>query len=121
MMNIEVRTDNHIENTARMIEYVRSQLKSEFERYSERLTHIEVHFSDLNADKGGDDDKRCMIEVRPAGLHPIAVTNKAGNIDQALDGAIEKMHHSLEHTLAKVQGARHVPKPDWAALDSEAS
>lgn len=121
MMNIEVRTDNHIENTARMIDYVRTQLHSEFGRYSEKLTHIEVHFSDVNADKGGDQDKRCMIEARAAGLHPVAVTNKAGNIDHALDGAIEKLHHSLEHAFAKLHGARHVTKPEWIEIDSEAS
>lgn len=121
MMNIEVRTDNHIENTARMIDYVRSQLSSEFGRFSEKITHIEVHFSDLNGDKGGDQDKKCMIEAKASGLHAIAVTHKAGNIDHALDGAIEKLHHSLEHAFAKSHGARHVTKPEWVELDSEAS
>jgi ribosome-associated translation inhibitor RaiA len=113
MMHIEVRTDNHIEGTAKMIDYIRAQLSSEFSRYSEKLTHLEVHFSDINGDKGGDDDKRCMIEARASGLHPIAVTHKAGNIDHAFDGAIEKLHHSFEHAFAKLHGSRHVPKPAW--------
>lgn len=118
-MNIEVRTDNHIEGTARMIDYIRAQLNSEFERYSEKLTHLEVHLSDLNADKGGADDKRCVIEAHAAGLKPLAVTNKAPNVDLALDGAVEKLHHLFEHTFAKQNGHRHVPKPDWQDLAAE--
>jgi ribosome-associated translation inhibitor RaiA len=116
-MNIEVRTDNHIDGNARMIDYVRAQLNSEFSRYSERLTHIEVHFSDTNAEKGGDDDKRCAIEAKAAGFKAIAVTHKAPNLDLALDGAIEKLHHSFEHTFAKLNEHRHVSKPTWEDLD----
>jgi ribosomal subunit interface protein len=118
-MNIEVRTDNHIEGTARMIEYVRDQLKSEFSRYSERVTHIEVHFSDENAEKGGDQDKRCAIEARAAGFKPMAVTNKASSVDLALDGAIEKLHHMFEHSLDKLNEHRHETRPNWEELVPE--
>lgn len=118
-MNIEVRTDNHIESTARMIDYIRAQLTGEFERYSEKLTHLEVHLSDLNAHKGGDDDKRCVIEAHAAGLKPLAVTHKASTVDLALDGAIEKLHHSFEHAFAKQHGNRHIPKPNWEDLATE--
>ena len=112
-MNIEVRTDKHIENTAKLADYVRALLTQKFNRYSEKLTHIEVHFSDENADKGGDRDKRCAIEARAAGLKPIGVSHKAANIDIALDGAIEKLQHSFEHAFAKHDGSKHVPRPDW--------
>ena len=71
-MNIEVRTDKHIENTAKLADYVRGLLTQKFNRYSEKLTHFEVHFSDENADKGGDRDKRCAIE------HVLLVLNQLG-------------------------------------------
>ena len=119
MMNIEVRHDNHIDGNAKMIDYIRSQLDSEFERYNERVTHLEVHLSDVNNGKGTDQDKHCMIEAHAAGLKPIVVTCKAGNVDQAIDGAIEKMHHALEHQFAKHDGSRHSARPSWEEISVE--
>ncbi|MBL8320898.1 MAG: HPF/RaiA family ribosome-associated protein, partial [Acinetobacter sp.] len=47
-MNIEIRTDKNIQNSDRLIEYVRAELNQEFQRHSERITHFSVHFSDEN-------------------------------------------------------------------------
>ena len=60
-----------------------------------------MHFSDQNAEKGGDDDKRCLIEVRLKGLKPVTTSNNASNIDDALSGAIDKMVTVLDTALAK--------------------
>ncbi len=79
-MNIEIRTDKNIQGSERLISYVRAELTQEFQRYSERITHFSVHISDENGDKSGDHDKRCMIEARPAGMKPVAVTHKSAKI-----------------------------------------
>jgi ribosome-associated translation inhibitor RaiA len=100
-MNIEIRTDKNIQNSERLIGYIRAELTNEFQRHSERITHFSVHLSDENGDKGGDDDLRCMIEARLAGLKPIAVSHKAGNVDAAIHGAIERLKRSLEHVIEK--------------------
>ena len=42
-----------------------------------------------------------MIEARPAGLKPVAVTNKAANVDASIHGAIDKLKRSLEHLYEK--------------------
>ncbi|MEY2862307.1 MAG: hypothetical protein RLY58_14 [Pseudomonadota bacterium] len=112
-MKIQVRHDNHIEGSARLIEHVRERLTQDFDRQSDRITHLEVHFSDANAAKHGEHDKKCMIEARPAGFKPVAVTCKGDTVDQAFEGAIDKLHHLLEHTFAKANGARHVDSPAW--------
>ncbi len=112
-MNIEIRTDKNIQSSDRLIDYVRSELKLEFQRYSEKITHFEVHLSDTNGDKGGEEDKRCMIEARPSGLKPVAVTHKANSIDQAIHGAIDKLKRSIEHSFAKLEPVRGA-KPDWS-------
>ena len=117
-MNIEIRTDKNITNSDRLIDYVRTELKQEFQRHSEKITHFEVHLSDTNGDKGGEDDKRCMIEARLSGLKPLAVTHKADNIDQAINGAIEKLHRSIEHAYAKREPQRG-SKPDWTEAEEE--
>ncbi|TXJ09048.1 MAG: HPF/RaiA family ribosome-associated protein [Acinetobacter sp.] len=115
-MNIEIRTDKNIHGSERLIEYVRDELKLEFQRYSEKITHFEVHLSDTNGDKGGEEDKRCVIEARPSGLKPIAVTHKAANIDQAIHGAMDKLKRSMEHSFSKQEHTRGT-KPSWSEED----
>lgn len=100
-MNIEIRTDKNIKNSERLINYVREELLEKFQRYGEKITHFSVHLSDENAAKGGDDDLRCMIEARPAGLKPVAVSHKASNIDAAIHGALDRLKRSLEHLFEK--------------------
>ena len=109
-MDVQVRHGHHIEGGSRLIDHVESRIKDEFSRSTDHITHAEVHFKDLNANKGGDDDVQCMIELRPAGMKPLAVHAKAGNMDQSLEHAIDKMHHLLEHSMAKAGGKKHIDK-----------
>ena len=124
-MNIEIRTDKNIQGGERLISYVRAELTQEFQRYSERITHFSVHISDENGEKTGDHDKRCMIEARPAGMKPVAVTNKAANIDASIHGAIDKLKRSLEHLYEKKEHHRgglpeYVDVDDDVKVDDEA-
>ena len=105
-MNIELRTDNHIQNSDRLITYVREELNQEFQRHSERITHFSVHLSDENGAKGGDDDIRCMIEARPAGLKPVVVNHRGHNVYTAIHGAIDRLKRSLEHVIEKKDNVR---------------
>ena len=68
----------------------------------EHITRVEVHLSDENGKKGGSHDKRCMMEARLEGRQPIAVTHEAQTIDQAIDGAADKLKSSLDHTLGRL-------------------
>lgn len=118
-MNIEIRTDKNIQNSERLIDYVRTELSAKFQRYGEKITHFSVHLSDENAAKGGNDDLRCMIEARPAGFKPVAVAHKAGNIDASIHGAIERLKHSLEHLFEKKEQPR-TAKASFPVLEDEA-
>ena len=100
-MNIEIRTDNHIQGSERLIGYVRDEITQEFQRYSERITHFSVHIRDENGEKAGIHDTRCMIEARPAGMKPVAVTHTANKIDLSIHGAIDKLKRNLEHLYEK--------------------
>ncbi len=103
-MKIEVNTDRHIESSERLIAYCKSTLEAEFDRFSDYITRIDVHFSDENGTKGGDFDKRCLIEAKLKGLNPVTTTNHAANLDDALSGAIDKMSSVLDSTLSKLRG-----------------
>lgn len=108
-MNIEIRTDKNIQSSERLIEYVRAELSAEFQRHTEKITHFSVHLSDENGIKGGADDIRCMIEARPAGLHPVVVNHKGHNVDTAIHGAIDRLKRSLKHVFEKKDNPRGGP------------
>ena len=99
-MLIQVHTDNHVHGSANLKGDVESNLRESLARYSERLTRIEVFLSDTNAHKGGV-DKKCVLEARPAGLQPIAVSHVAEHLTEAIDGAVERLLRALEHSLGK--------------------
>ena len=123
-MQIQVNSDNHVQGSKRLEEWVRTTIESTLDRYEEDLTRVEVHLSDENGDKPGPHDLRCQLEARPKGHQPISVTHKADSLEQAIDGAAEKLEHALEHLFGKLRGkprAAIVPfsKANDALLEEE--
>lgn len=101
-MQILVNTDNHIKGREDLSSYVESVVEQALDRYTDRITRVEVHIGDVNSHKGGENDIRCMMEARVEGLRPVAVTDQAGTVDQALDGAAQKLKKSLSSTLGRL-------------------
>lgn len=101
-MLIHVRTDNHIQGREELVSEVTTAVESSLGRFAPQLTRIEVYLADENSHKTGDSDKRCTIEARLSGLPPIAATDNGGNLDQALDGALDKLAALLEHKLGRL-------------------
>ena len=100
-MQILVNTNQSIDNDERLTEHVEEVVQKRLGRFATQITRIEVHLSDANADKPGEDDTRCMLEVRISGRKPTAVTHFAGNVADAVSGASDKMQRTLERELAK--------------------
>jgi len=82
-MQIQINTDRNIEGREALAERVRSEVEDALDRYRGQISRVEVHLSDENADKSGQRDMRCMIEVRLEGRQPIAVTEEAASMAQA--------------------------------------
>ena len=116
-MQIQVHSDNHIEGSARLVEWVSASVTSKLERFDDELTRIVVHLHDDNGQKAGAQDKRCHIEARPKGLQPLSVTHKAESLEQALDGAIERLNHALSHQFGKLRQKRATPLQDDSISD----
>ncbi|WP_434680510.1 HPF/RaiA family ribosome-associated protein [Pseudomonas sp. R1-18] len=113
---MQVQVDsNHIEGSAALQEWVGSTVVDELERYTDLLTRVEIHVGDVNAQKGGAQDKRCQIEARPKGHTSISVTHNAESLDLAVAGAARKMNHALEHLVGrlspKVESTGHLTAP----------
>lgn len=101
-MHIEVRTDSR---TKADIDSVTASVETGLARFRERLTRVEVHFSDVNGPKGGT-DTRCVLEARPAGHQPVVVTSEASSSDDAVNDAVEKMSRLLTSTLDRLNETR---------------
>lgn len=102
-MQVQVRTDNHIENSVALIDHVRTEIEAALQpRFKGRLHRVEVYLQDTNSHKGGI-DTRCSIEAHLAGLPPTAVDSRAADIDQALSAALDKLIHALDHTLGRLE------------------
>ena len=105
-MQIQINTDSNIEGREELAASVKAVVESAVQRFSDRITRVEVHLSDENSRKSGQDDKRCMMEARVEGRQPTAVTHRAATLDQAVDGAAEKLKRSLESTLERLHDQR---------------
>lgn len=105
-MHIQVNTDGNIEGREALASHVRGVVEGALSRFSDRITRVEVHLSDQNSDKSGQDDKRCMMEARLEGRPPTAVTHQAASLGDAIDGAADKLKRSLESTLERLEDHR---------------
>lgn len=102
-MQIQIHTGHNIEGHGALFTQVSGVVEESLSRFSDRITQVDVHLSDQNSDKkGGDHDMRCMIEARLEGLQPLAVTNQAATVDQAVDGAADKLTRLIDSTLGRL-------------------
>lgn len=108
-MQIQVHSDNHIEGSARLVEWVSASVADKLERFDDDLTRVVVHITDENGEKAGSQDKRCQIEARPKGHQPVSVTHKAESVDLAVEGAIDKLGNALGHLYGKLRDKRATP------------
>ncbi len=100
-MQTQLNTDRNIEGDDAMIAQVEADIRDGLLRFADQITRIEVHLSDENADKGGSDDQRCMIEVRPTAQHPMAVTHHGPTPQEASVGALQKMQRKLQSAFGR--------------------
>jgi ribosome-associated translation inhibitor RaiA len=106
-MQVLMNTDSNIEGRDQLAAQVTATVEGALSRFSHHITRVEVHLSDVNSGaKGGNDDVRCMMEARLERRQPIAVTHQAATVDQAIDGAAEKLKSFIESTLGRLRDQR---------------
>ena len=101
-MQVQINTDHNIEGHEALAAHVSGVVNSALDRISEHITRVEVHLSDENGDKSGQNDKRCVMEARLEGRQPVAVTDHAATLDQAVAGASHKLAGLIESTLGRL-------------------
>ncbi len=105
-MKIQLNTDVHIDGTEALAARVRASVEQALKRFSAHITRVEVHLSDENGGKSWQADQRCMLEARLEGRQPVAVTDHAATLDQAVQGASQKLARLLDSTLGRLHEHR---------------
>jgi ribosome-associated translation inhibitor RaiA len=108
-MKIQVDTDAHIEGHEALAAHVRATAEHALKRFQEHLTRLEVHLSDQNGDKAGPHNMRCVMEARLEGRPPIAATDDAQTLHQAVRGAADKLAKLIDSQLGRAASQERSP------------
>ena len=98
-MLIEIRADSNIEAGEELIDHLRGVVQSALKRFDGRIRRVDVHLSDAISNKRGHGDKCCMMEARIDGREPVAVTQQASTVEQAIRDAVHTLKRSIESVL----------------------
>lgn len=108
-MLIQFHTDKTISGGLSSEQYFSTLIEEKLDRFQSHISRIGVHLSDDNANRGGANDKRCLIEARIQGRKPIAVSYQSDTIEKALAGALEKIKGLLDDILGRNKDHRNEP------------
>lgn len=100
-MQIQINTDHNIAGHETLTTQISGVVENALSRLSDHITRVEVHVTDESSHKSSPNDKRCMMEARLERHQPIAVTHQAATLDQAVDGAADKLARLIEHTVER--------------------
>ena len=110
-MQIQINTDHNVDGHEALATHVRGVVEDSLERFCEHITRVEVHLTDdigqTSDHKSGQNDKRCVMEARLEGHQPIAVTQHADTLHQAVDGAADKLTRLVGHTIGRLHDKRN--------------
>jgi ribosome-associated translation inhibitor RaiA len=104
-MQIQVHAGSRVGGGGALIETVTSMTQEALTRFAGHVTRIDVHMSDENGSKGGK-DKRCVVEAHMEGRKPVAVTDNAETMKQAVQGALQKLVRMLDSTVGRMREHR---------------
>jgi ribosome-associated translation inhibitor RaiA len=106
-MQIQINAGHNIDVHEALAAKVSGVVENALSRISDQITRVEVHLSDEDGKKNGINDKRCMMEARLAGRQPVAVTDEAGTIDEAVEGAANKLARLIESDLDRLHDKKN--------------
>ena len=109
-MKIQVNSDKNVHVDASVMSFVRAEANRALQRFKPKLTRVEFHLSDVNSHKFGRLDKRCLIEVRPAGQRPLAIKVASPDVPSAVRAALSKARTALDSLFGRLESRRAIPQ-----------
>jgi len=108
-MNTQVNSDKTIAVDASLKRFVEGEVARVLGRFEGKLTRVEVHLSDVDGRKTGQIDKRCLVEVRPAGARPLSASANGVHLKSAIGTALGKARRLLTSFFGRTGVASAVP------------
>jgi hypothetical protein len=105
-MQIQINTDHNLKVHDSEAGQLRGIVEGFIGRFAGHITRVEIHLSDENASKRSQDDKRCLLEARPEGRNPIAVSHLAPTLILAVEGASEKLARAIDSDIGRQRANR---------------
>jgi ribosome-associated translation inhibitor RaiA len=119
-MQININTDKTIERHAGLDEHVQSVVSAALQRFGEHISRVEVHLSDNQGHKSADGDNRCLMEARVTGYQPIAVSDHAATLHQAIGGSADKLKRAIDSALGRLHDSKlRANGTNGAAVEAE--
>lgn len=100
-MQVQINTDNTLPGREALLTEIETTVRDRLSRFEDRLTRVEIHLTDEDGSSRDLNDKRCLIEARPAGQDPVSVTDQANSMEQATAGALGKLTTVLDRTFGR--------------------
>ncbi len=110
-MKILINSDSSIAMDAKLAKLIMGEATELLDRFSDRLTRVEIHLTDIDRGKTGKVDKRCLVEVRAARAKPLVASAQTKEVETAVNQALRKMVRALDTSLGKQGLLRAVRKP----------
>ncbi|GIG40599.1 HPF/RaiA family ribosome-associated protein [Cellulomonas phragmiteti] len=118
-MQIIINSDKNTDVDAALAERLEDDVAATLERFRDHLTRVEVHLGDEAAGRESGADIRCTMEARPAGRAPVAVTEHAMSVEEAVAGAGAKVFRLLESTFGRIDSRRGAESIRHLEVDEE--
>ncbi len=99
-MQFQFNSDNAISLDGSAADEVETLVRQKLDHVSDQLTRVEIHVSDVNGPRRGD-DIRCVVELRPTGMEPISAADQAADIEAAVTSATGKALTALRRQIGK--------------------
>lgn len=117
-MKIQTKLTGTIKHPEKLTTEINEQVKSDLQRFEAHLTRVEIHITEETVHKSPANEYRCVIESRHVGLKPFVVKNQAATIYDSVNGAVDKLTKTIDHTRGKLNDLkRH--KADGGITDEE--
>lgn len=117
-MLIKINTDHNIQGREALAARLTAVVEHALARVGEHITRVEIHLSLESGGKSGQSDKRCVMEARLEGYQPIVVSDQAGSLDQAVEGAATKMLRAIDGAYGRLRSRSQRSAPEVESVPS---
>ncbi|PRC91053.1 HPF/RaiA family ribosome-associated protein [Solimicrobium silvestre] len=101
-MHIQLNTDNTVESHAPLVAHVETIVAETLQRFSERISRVEIHLSLINDHKHSGGEHKCVMEARIEGHPPIIASDHAISMHHSIHGAVNKLRRAIESTFGRI-------------------